>query len=188
MSNRHKLYRLIDYIALEVGSADQAYSVMEGLIDLSHEDWKRFVSDASTRYRKREHSRVYRANKRARDLGLPGTLTSKEWFITLDYFDRRCAYCRELFSYEHIEHWVPISSEDTQVGTTVKNCVPACHQCNAKKGAKEDSYWQRLLMNRDLWGRQDEFALSVIKVGKYLQDRKEIPEEKFVEKTLFDEK
>lgn len=66
---------------------------------------------------------------RARDLGLPYSLTLREWYLTLDDFNHFCAYCLHS-EYEALEHFIPIMKGG---GTTRGNCVPACGTCNRKK-------------------------------------------------------
>lgn len=67
--------------------------------------------------------------KRAQAVGLPATLTIKQWIATLDYFDWKCAYCGT-GDYEVFEHYAPLFHGG---GTTPYNCVPACHRCNGIK-------------------------------------------------------
>src|SRR6266487_798598 len=75
----------------------------------------------------------------AQTYDLPATLTFQQWIATLDYFGWTCAYCQEQ-PYEVMEHFIPISMRDRYHpygaiigGTTIKNCVPACYDCNARK-------------------------------------------------------
>jgi 5-methylcytosine-specific restriction endonuclease McrA len=65
---------------------------------------------------------------RAKKFGEPHSLTYDEWKYTLEYFDRRCAYCGS--GYSVIEHVAAIGQG---VGTVFGNCVPACKSCNALK-------------------------------------------------------
>lgn len=66
---------------------------------------------------------------RAKKAGVPYTLTLREWFSTIEYFQMRCAYCLAQ-PYTVIEHFIPIA---TGGGTTKDNCVPACPRCNKRK-------------------------------------------------------
>lgn len=76
----------------------------------------------------------------ARTYELPATLTLRQWLATLDYFTWKCAYCQKQ-PHKIMEHFIPISMSDNYPryynavvgGTTVKNCVPACYDCNGKK-------------------------------------------------------
>jgi|SRR3954471_21233683 len=68
---------------------------------------------------------------RARAAGTPATLTTKEWAATVTYFGGKCAYCKNR-PFEALEHFFPIILGG---GTTADNCVPACHECNSRKGS-----------------------------------------------------
>src|SRR6266487_542183 len=85
-------------------------------------------------------ARILRVNlSLAQTHDLPATLTLPHWIATLDYFDWTCAYCQEQ-PYKLMEHFIPVSMRDRYHpygaiigGTTVKNCVPACYDCNPRK-------------------------------------------------------
>ena len=79
---------------------------------------------------KREASRIAFQNKRAINLGLPGTLTLEEWIKTLEHFNWKCAYCQG--KYVLLEHFIPLEFGS---GTTWENCVPSCASCNALKSS-----------------------------------------------------
>lgn len=81
--------------------------------------------------RQREYQRVFDHGQRAREKGYPATLTGPEWLATLDRFDWRCYICGEPFT--DLEHLTPIARGG---GTTTENCVPACSDCNTKKGSR----------------------------------------------------
>lgn len=68
---------------------------------------------------------------RARKANTPATLTVKQWSQIVSYFNGKCAYCQSR-PFQVLEHFLPISSGG---GTTEDNCVPACQQCNSKKGS-----------------------------------------------------
>ena len=73
-------------------------------------------------------SRLYQPIVRAQKAGLPATLTIEEWDLTLDRFDRSCAYCGA--PWVVLEHAQPIALGG---GTTADNCLPACRVCNTRK-------------------------------------------------------
>lgn len=77
----------------------------------------------------REAEKVKQHCHRARKLDLPATLTVDEWLETLEYFEWKCAYCRD-GDYIILEHFIPLSMDG---GTTQGNCVPACNSCNGVK-------------------------------------------------------
>jgi hypothetical protein len=78
----------------------------------------------------KEAMRVYQNSIRARQLGLPATLTLDEWLAMSRKFDGMCAYCR-IRPFEVLEHMEALG--DGSRGTTRDNCIPACYPCNAKK-------------------------------------------------------
>lgn len=67
-------------------------------------------------------------NTRAIKLGLPATLTIRQWAKTVWHFNKQCAYCQG--KHEVLEHYIPL---ELGGGTTIDNCVPACKRCNLKK-------------------------------------------------------
>lgn len=77
----------------------------------------------------REQNRISKHNRRATRLGLPGTLTLHQWLYTLHHYQWKCAYCAN--PYQSLDHVIPIGQGG---GTTATNCVPACHECNHKRG------------------------------------------------------
>lgn len=74
---------------------------------------------------------LWSQNYRAKRRGLPATLTRKQWLITLDFYDWKCAYCGD--DYQHMDHFIPFSAGG---GTTADNCIPACIPCNCKKNKR----------------------------------------------------
>jgi hypothetical protein len=66
---------------------------------------------------------------RAKQAGLPATLTFDQWISTLEHFSWKCAYCG-VRDYTVLEHFIPIRHFG---GTTQFNCVPACQGCNVRK-------------------------------------------------------
>lgn len=72
------------------------------------------------------------ARRRARKYGLPAKLTNDQWRAIVEHYQDRCAYCGG--PNESIDHFIPLHAR--QQGTTKRNCVPCCFQCNAAKGGK----------------------------------------------------
>lgn len=73
---------------------------------------------------------------RAHTMQRTASLTLQEWLQTLQDFNYRCAYCQQQ-PYEVLEHFIPLAAGG---GTTASNCVPACRQCNAHKGASHPRF------------------------------------------------
>lgn len=64
----------------------------------------------------------------------PPRLTLREWKDRLEDFEHSCAYCGEAFDDERrpeIEHLLPLSRGGVH---RVENVVPACADCNKRKG------------------------------------------------------
>ena len=73
--------------------------------------------------------RIARARYRAHKHGLPGDLTPEEFARTIAFFHGSCAYC--LGPAQTIDHFIPLGAGIA--GSTVDNCIPCCHKCNALK-------------------------------------------------------
>lgn len=80
--------------------------------------------------------------RRARQAGLPATLTMEDWYENVYHFQGKCAYC-QMKPYAVLEHYISLSSG---CGTTADNCVPACQSCNVRKyqGSLDKSALQRV--------------------------------------------
>lgn len=103
-------------------------------------------NDCATPKHKRESQRVCSHNSRARALGLPATLTFKEWVDTLDYFNWECAYCPN-GEFTDLEHFVPLGEGS---GTAANNCIPACGSCNAKKNNRHPDQLDSIFLAENL--------------------------------------
>ncbi len=163
---KSELWHLINRIAEEVISPEEATSVVQALSGVI--DWDTYIANAREQYIRREQGRVANAVRRAKEKGLPHTLTLKEWLETIDHFEGRCAYCQERFSYEHLEHFFPLAGN--RFGTTADNCVPSCRRCNRYKGTLDVDYWlsQQALFEGSF---HDLFRQSMLRVYKYLRSR-----------------
>lgn len=73
--------------------------------------------------------RLWSMPMKASHLGPGTTLTWLEWQQTIADFNGMCAYCR-IRPNEELEHFIPRSKGGK---TEVKNCLPACRQCNIRK-------------------------------------------------------
>lgn len=93
----------------------------------------------------REHRQVAAANRKARDLGVPGVLTTAEWQQCKHQFGYCCVDCGLHESDLNgningqqtcltIDHVIPFTNSDCRNG--ISNIVPRCLQCNSSKGAK----------------------------------------------------
>ena len=68
-------------------------------------------------------------NRRARSMGMAGTLTTLDWQRTLKAFRGCCAYCGDLPAVT-IDHFIPLAFGGA---TMQSNCVPSCLSCNRLK-------------------------------------------------------
>lgn len=69
---------------------------------------------------------IQRHKRKSRLKGLPADLELYDWLYTVRHFNGKCAYCQKE-PYQELDHFNP------QGGTTRKNCVPACYECNHDK-------------------------------------------------------
>ena len=90
----------------------------------------------------REYDRVQAQLVRARCLQINATLTIRDWLITLDHFNWRCAYC-QIRPFQILHHFVPLP----EGGTTADNCVRACYSCR-RPSINECTHVQRYLAER----------------------------------------
>jgi len=148
---------------------EDACSVAAELSKISNDEWLQYIFFAHKKREKREYERVRRANQRAINKELPATLSLAEWLRVLDMFGGRCAYCNRPFSYEHLEHVIPLDAGIA--GTTADNCVPSCTRCNQRKGTKDLKFWVQLLLQPELplGLPPDDFAERVLDVYEMLQ-------------------
>jgi len=131
MKQQKRLEKLINFIANDVINTTEAQDAVQLLSNI--EDWQLHIQEAKKTQLKRQRSKVNNANRRAINKQKSANLTIDEWLETLKYFEGKCAYCEKKFSYEHLEHFIPLSNPKSP-GTTVDNCVPSCSDCNQKKG------------------------------------------------------
>jgi 5-methylcytosine-specific restriction endonuclease McrA len=73
-----------------------------------------------------------RNKKRARIKGNESTLTIAEWAKKLYLSNGHCFYCEKHIGFKGLvlEHTIPIAKGG---GTTLRNCVPSCGDCNKKR-------------------------------------------------------
>lgn len=108
-----------------------------------------------TNIRISERQRVHGQLARARRMGARATLTLAEWERIISDFGGWCAYCLEK-PFDVMEHFAPVAL----AGTTPENCVPACYDCNLRKGNRTG---QDLI---DLFGEE-----TIHRINQYLSDR-----------------
>jgi len=65
------------------------------------------------------------------------TLTLEQWLFACEWFDFRCAYCRQeaLLVKEHL---IPVARGGPY---TALNIIPACWSCNSSKGTRQAHRW-----------------------------------------------
>jgi len=95
-----------------------------------HNQWRR--TDNGRRCRLMSENR-----RRARKTGLPATLTTEEWLLTLELFGKACAYCGSTDDIQQ-DHFVPVTlGGPYEFG----NIVPACPKCNISKHNHPPEEW-----------------------------------------------
>jgi 5-methylcytosine-specific restriction endonuclease McrA len=92
-----------------------------------------------------EKGHLDRARRRARILQAPGFCTIEQWRGRVEYYGCRCFYCRRELTWEPKrpntvtqEHLIPLSRNGSNWPA---NLVPACLDCNLKKGKKKLAEW-----------------------------------------------
>ncbi len=79
-----------------------------------------------------EWARMGSSRRRARQQGLPSTLTHEQWKAIKAAYRFRCCYCGEKPKVLSQDHVIPVTKGG---GTTADNIVPACRRCNSTKRA-----------------------------------------------------
>jgi len=101
-------------------------------------NWRLTNIERVTAYQRRwamDNRQIRRLHEHRRDtrrMSLPDTFTFQHWQYCLQYFDNRCAYCREKVERLDMEHFIPLSHPQCP-GTTPENMLPACPACNYSK-------------------------------------------------------
>lgn len=125
-------------------------------IDGIHARHKKYREENRLLLRVKDH------NRRAKEYGLPNSLTLEQWNECLKYWDNKCCICGRATDFWHIiakEHWIPIADErDDNPGTVATNILPMCHSIS---GASPDD----IGCNNNKW-RHDPLKWLVGKYGK----------------------
>lgn len=91
--------------------------------------------------RKKKIGQRISANRNAKKRNLPNTLTESEIEFSLEYFNRKCAYCgADLENGYHLDHFIPLKNENCP-GTIAQNILPVCAHCNHTKHASDPQIW-----------------------------------------------
>lgn len=87
--------------------------------------------------------RARKQRYRARRRGKPGTLTGTAWLKAIQWWGECCVYCGRHASEAGLmtlDHYRPLCAPDS-LGTTRRNCLPACERCNHAKQEQEPERW-----------------------------------------------
>lgn len=98
--------------------------------DAVHKKEKR-IRDKEWQRQNPERCRAKSHRRRARVANLPADLTWEEWQEILAEYNFSCAYCGVKSENLQQEHMVPTTQGG---GYTKNNIVPACPECNYRKG------------------------------------------------------
>lgn len=106
-----------------------------------HNTCKRCSGSASSTWSKNhpDKRKLYKHNRRTKELHMVSTLTNEEWNKCLEYFDYKCAYCSRERKLQ-VEHVVPVANPKCP-GTVAENVVPACRSCNSSKNSHNVYLW-----------------------------------------------
>lgn len=104
--------------------------------DIMNKKYKEWSSSP----RAKELNRLKSQRRKAKEKGVPNTLTQEDVIYLLDLQNGRCGKCKKKFSqhlkYE-IDHILPLSLGG---GLTLDNSQLLCRSCNASKGTKNIRY------------------------------------------------
>jgi 5-methylcytosine-specific restriction endonuclease McrA len=101
-------------------------------------EYRRTHKKIITDYRKNnpDKFKVFKQNRRAREVQADGSFTAKQWRNLCDKYSNRCLDCgrkRKLTA----DHVVPLSKGGTN---RISNIQPLCGSCNSKKGTKTTDF------------------------------------------------
>jgi 5-methylcytosine-specific restriction endonuclease McrA len=68
-------------------------------------------------------------NRRCRKLGVPGTITPREWYEVCDLYEWKCRGCRKPANILEIDHIWPLSKGGENVE---RNARPLCGDCHKR--------------------------------------------------------
>lgn len=118
---------------------------------------------------------VSASNKRARDAGLIGDLTSDQWRSTVRAFYGKCAYCgcrldgKTTGSSIHVSLFVPVAAGGC---STLNNAVPACRTCHRRHPGPEipPELLARIHAHFETHGAPDVFGAGPVELTHYMDD------------------
>lgn len=103
----------------------------------------------------RKHCQIRRVKLKK----LKASFTVEEWLNALEFFDYKCAYCRDEHETLEQDHVVPLSKGGNY---TANNIIPACRRCNSSKNAKEMSRWFKQQLFYD--SKNEEYIIKYLKM------------------------
>lgn len=131
---------MTDYQAAQDLGLNSLYASRRRRLDLGIPSWSaqnRIIPKELTR-QDPEANRIYSARRKSRKLGLANTLTWEQWQHACEWFNHRCAYCREETTFLTEDHLIPVSKGGPR---TALNMIPACLSCNLQKHATRAYHW-----------------------------------------------
>lgn len=124
------------------------YKINKERKDKLHNDWveknKEYNKQYSAEYLKNNKDKTSRYSKKYSNKA--HKITKKEWYDCKLYFDLKCAYCGKTWEQNkeetgrdlHKEHVIDCGRSD------LKNCIPACRQCNSEKHTFSFNDWYNI--------------------------------------------
>lgn len=76
--------------------------------------------------------------RRARKASVVEDFTTQDWQVALEYFDNKCAYCRESSDNLQQEHVAPLVKRGAYIP---ENIIPSCPSCNLDKYTHDMVEW-----------------------------------------------
>jgi 5-methylcytosine-specific restriction endonuclease McrA len=74
--------------------------------------------------------RVKNENRRAREMGAPGSFSDRDWLRLVERHRGRCTFCNAQPDRLTVEHVIPLSRGGSN---WIGNILPACRSCNSSK-------------------------------------------------------
>lgn len=120
---------------------------------------KEYIAENMKKWQKQnlEKCRIIKQRRRAKIRKLPCDFTEKDWILTKEYFNNKCAYCGQELPLEQ-EHFISVSNNG---GYTKDNIIPACKHCNCSKNDKDFFEWYPTYEFYDK--KREEFLLEYLR-------------------------
>ena len=82
------------------------------------------------------------ARRRARENAVESSFSHEDWLHIVAHYNGKCAYCGRDGDNLQMDHMIPLAAGGTH---TKDNVVPACRECNQRKGARPLEEWLAMI-------------------------------------------